>query len=428
MQGCKPKERWRVGLEYEVFLFHKTLSRRATAKEIQTILTNWQRYEGTPLMEGAEIIGVHLKHGALTLEPGGQFEFSAPPVKDLDEAHALFTTFVTRLTTLAAEIDLTLISLGADPLTKLEDRFWMPKGRYAVMAPYMKETGTLGQEMMTGTCTSQVNLDYASEADMVQKLRASLALQPLATALFANSPFTHGRANGYQSYRRYIWQHTDNDRCGFLPFAFEDGMGFERYVDYALDVPMYFVKRDGHYINVAGRSFRTFLKGELPELKGQKPTLIDWNDHLTTLFPEVRVKNILEMRGADAAPMPQPLVLAAFWMGLLYNTDALSFCLDYIRSWSVQDLEAITLALPIEGLKTQTPTGTLWDVAKEVLPRARQGYAQEFGSSSFDPLALLDEIVASGKTTSDRLLEGRAREESVTSLLQKRFGLNGTAP
>lgn len=414
-----------MGIEYEVFLFHNTLSRRANAKEIQTILINWQRYEGTPLMEGEEIIGLQLKQGVLTLEPGGQFEFSAPPVKNLDQAHALFTTFVTRLATLAEEIDLTLIPLAADPLTKLQDRFWMPKGRYAIMAPYMKEVGTLGHEMMTGTCTSQVNLDYASEADMVDKLRVSLALQPLATALFANSPFSHGRPNGYQSYRRYIWQHTDQDRCGFLPFAFDPGMGFERYIDYALDVPMYFVKRGGQYINVAGRSFRTFLKGELPELKRKKPTMGDWRDHLTTLFPEVRVKSILEMRGADAAPMPQPLTLAAFWMGLLYNADALSFCLDYIRSWSVQDIEAITQALPIEGLQTQTPTGTLWDVAKVILPCARQGYAQEAAPSSFDPLALLDEIVATGKTASDRLLEGLDLQESVTSLLQKRFGING---
>jgi glutamate--cysteine ligase len=417
-----------VGLEYEVFLFHESLSRRATAQEIQTILANWQRHEGTPLMEGSEIIGMHLKHGALTLEPGGQFEFSAPPVKSLDEANSLFTAIIARLITLAKELNLTLIPLGSDPLTHLEERFWMPKGRYAVMAPYMKKVGTLGQEMMTGTCTSQVNLDFSSETDMVQKLRVALALQPLATALFANSPFTHGRANGYQSYRRYIWQHTDSDRCGILPFAFDDGMGFERYVDYALDVPLYFVKRKGHYINVAGRSFRTFLKGNLPELKGQKPTLNDWNDHLTTLFPEVRVKHILEMRGADAAPLPQPLTLAAFWMGLLYNADALSFCLDYIRPWSVQDLEAITLALPIEGLKTQTPSGTLWDVAKVIVPRARQGYARETAPSSFDPLALLDEIVATGKTASDHLLEGLAREKSVTSLLQKRFGLNGTTP
>jgi len=265
--------------------------------------------------------------------------------------------------------------------------------------------------MMYRTCTVQVNLDFASEADMVQKFRVALALQPVATALFANSPFFEGRVNGWQSWRARIWRDLDPDRTGMLPFVFEDGMGFERYVDYALDVPMYFVYRDGKYIDALGQSFRDFLKGELPALPGEKPTLSDWADHLTTIFPEARIKKFMEMRGADGGPWRRLCALPAFWVGLLYDQASLDAAWEYCKSWNAQERDTLRHDAAKFGLRAEFRGRSLRDLARDVLgiaeaglkARARPG-AGGLVADERDFLNALNESVATGQTLSDELL------------------------
>jgi glutamate--cysteine ligase len=285
----------------------------------------------------------------------------------------------------------------------------MPKGRYGIMAPYMDKMGRYGRDMMFRTCTVQVNLDFASEADMVKKLRVSLALQPIATALFANSPFLDGKPNGFLSFRSEVWRDTDNQRAGMLPFAFEDGMGFERYVDYALDVPMYFVMRDGKYINTAGESFRAFMDGRLPQLPGEKPVLKDWADHLTTIFPEVRLKRYLEMRGADSGPWRRLCALPAFWVGLLYHQPALDAAWDLVKDWTAEERQTLRDDVPSLALHAKIRGRTVQDIAREVLALSRKGLAARNrqgckGKTEAGFLDTLDETVATGKTAAENLL------------------------
>jgi glutamate--cysteine ligase len=301
------------------------------------------------------------------------------------------------------ELGIGFLGLGASPVWSRAETPVMPKGRYGIMAPYMDKVGTYGRDMMFRTCTVQVNLDFASEADMVKKFRVSLALQPIAAALFANSPFLEGKPNGFLSFRSEVWLDTDNARSGMLPFVFEDGMSFERYVDYALDVPMYFVMRDGKYINTAGESFRAFLDGRLPQLPGEKPVMKDWADHLTTIFPEVRLKKYLEMRGADSGLAPKLAALPAFWVGLLYDQAALDAAWDLVKGWTVEERQKLRNDVPRLALKATLRGRTGQDIARDVLKIARGGLeARGLGEARFlDPL---DDIVASGKTTADDLL------------------------
>jgi len=285
----------------------------------------------------------------------------------------------------------------------------MPKGRYGIMAPYMDKVGRYGRDMMFRTCTVQVNLDFASEADMVKKLRVSLALQPVATALFANSPFLDGKPNGFLSFRSEVWRDTDNNRSGMLPFAFEQGFGFEQYVDYALDVPMYFVMRDGKYINTSGESFRAFLDGRLPQLPGEKPVLKDWADHLTTIFPEVRLKRYLEMRGADSGPWRRLCALPAFWVGLLYHQPSLDAAWDLVKDWTAQERQKLRDDVPKQALSATIRGRTMQDLAKEVLALSRAGLEARNrqgckGKTEAAFLDTLDETVATGKTAAENLL------------------------
>ncbi len=285
----------------------------------------------------------------------------------------------------------------------------MPKGRYAIMSAYMDKVGRYGRDMMFRTCTVQTNLDFASEADMVKKLRVSLALQPVATALFANSPFLEGLPNGFLSFRSEVWTDTDNARAGMLPFAFEDGMGFERYVDYALDVPMYFVMREGSFVNTAGESFRAFLEGKLPQLPGEKPILKDWNDHLTTIFPEVRLKKYLEMRGADSGPWRRLCALSAFWVGLLYEQEALDAAWDLVKPWTAEERQALRNDVPKHALAATIRGRTVRELAREVLAISRRGLDRRNisgckGKTETAFLDVLDETVASGKTAAENLL------------------------
>jgi glutamate--cysteine ligase len=311
--------------------------------------------------------------------------------------------------TVGEQLGIGMIGLGFQPKWRREDIGWMPKGRYKIMRDYMPKRGSLGLDMMKRTCTVQVNLDFASEADMVKKFRASLALQPIATALFANSPFTEGKPNGFQSMRSHIWTDTDPDRTGDLPFVFEDGFGFERYVDYLLDVPMYFVYRDGQYIDASGHSFRAFLKGELPVYPGHLPTLNDWADHLTTAFPEVRLKKFLEMRGADGGPWSRLCALPALWVGLLYDGTALDAAWDLVKDWTTSERAALRRDVPRLGLATPFRGGTVRDVALQVLAIARQGLAaraatDDIGGTEEGFLNELQRIADSGETQASEML------------------------
>jgi glutamate--cysteine ligase len=287
---------------------------------------------------------------------------------------------------------------------------WMPKGRYAIMRAYMPKKGNLGLDMMTRTCTVQVNLDYSSEADMVKKFRVGLALQPIATALFADSPFTEGKPNGYQSFRSQVWSDTDPDRTGMLGFVFEDGFGFERYTDYLLDVPMYFSYRDGEYIDASGQSFRDFLAGKLPALPGALPTLKDWADHMTTAFPEVRLKKFLEMRGADGGPWNRLCALPAFWTGLLYDATALDAAWDLVKDFSMEERETLRSAVPRTALKTPFRNATVRELALEALKIAGHGLKRRarLNSRGVDEAMYIEplvEIAQANQTPAERKLE-----------------------
>ena len=324
--GEKQREAWRIGTEHEKFVYRMGDHRAPSWDEpggIRDLLTGLTEFGWEPVLEGGKIIALKGVDGNVSLEPAGQFELSGAPLENLHETCAEAARHLEQCKTIGDRLGLGFLGLGMWPDKTRAELPIMPKGRYGIMLNYMPKVGSLGLDMMLRTCTIQVNLDYSSEADMVKKFRVGLALQPVATALFANSPFTEGKPNGYKSFRSHIWEDTDPDRTGMLPFVFEDGFGYERYCDYMLDVPMYFVFREGRYIDVAGRSFRDFLDGRLPELPGEKPQLNDWTDHLSTAFPEVRLKSFLEMRGADGGRWGKICALPALWVGLLYDDQAL---------------------------------------------------------------------------------------------------------
>jgi glutamate--cysteine ligase len=412
--GCKPRSAWRIGTEHEKFAFSLD-DMRALAYEgaggIRALLEGLERYGWEPVLEdGRPIALTHRNGGSITLEPGGQIELSGAPVETIHETCAELHEHLAQVKTVGGELGFGLLGLGFQPKWSREETPWMPKQRYDIMRRYMPGKGGLGLDMMLRTCTVQVNLDFESEADMVRKFRVALALQPVATALFANSPFVEGRPTGYLSYRSYVWTDTDPDRCGTLPFVFEDGMGFERYVDYMLDVPMYFVYRDGRYIDAAGQSFRDFLAARLPALPGELPTMKDWEDHLTTVFTEVRLKRFLEMRGADGGPWWRLCALPALWTGLLYDAGALEAASRMIRGWTMQDHLYLREEVPKSGLKARIGDHTVGDLAREVLALAREGLVRRArrngrGQDETHFLDPLDAIAASGRTPAEELIE-----------------------
>lgn len=413
--GNKPETAFRIGTEHEKIPF--TLSRHEPVPYegpagIRAVLLGMQQRTGwEPIMEGDRIIGLAdpLNGGAISLEPGGQFELSGAPLMSIHETCSEINTHLSHLRQVAEPLGLGFLGIGMSPKWTRSETPVMPKGRYRIMSNYMPKVGKLGLDMMFRTCTVQVNLDFSSEADMVRKLRASLALQPVATALFANSPFTEGKLNGFLSFRSEIWRDTDADRSGMLPFAFEPGMGFERYVDYALDVPMYFVKRGDSYIDVAGSSFRDLLAGRHPALPGETATLSDWVNHLSTIFPEVRLKRFLEMRGADAGPWAELCALPAFWVGLLYDGESLDAAGEVIKGWSTAQMQTLRDDVPRLGLKAEIAGRPLLDVAKEVVAISRAGLQRRRKSDSQGRdetrfLGPVDEALASGLTPAERLI------------------------
>lgn len=412
----RPEADWRIGTEHEKFGFHKSdLSPVAYGgpKGIEKLLRGMEGLLGwEPILDADRIIGLGdpVGGGAISIEPGGQFELSGAPLATLHETEREVNAHLAQVREIAEPLGIGFLGLGASPKWTRAETPIMPKSRYAIMTNYMPRVGGLGLDMMYRTATVQVNLDFRDEADMVEKMRVSLALQPIATALFANSPFTDGKPNGFLSWRGEIWRDTDTDRTGGLPQAFEPGFGYESYVDWALDVPMYFVKRGDTYTNVAGIPFRQFLDKGLPDLlPGERPTFGDWANHLGTLFPDVRLKRYLEMRGADAGSRDCLVALPALWVGLLYDAASLDAASQMIRDWTAEERLALRDGVPVQGLKTPFRSGTVRDIAREVLALARGGLARrartdETGRDESHYLDVLDEIVASGLTPAERLL------------------------
>ncbi len=414
--GCKPRDAWRIGTEHEKFGYCKdTLEPLPYAGErsILAMLEGLRDGHGwAPVEEAGNLIGLEKDGANVSLEPGGQLELSGAPLETIHETCDEVNAHLSDVKSIADKVGVGFIGLGAAPIWAHEDMPMMPKGRYKLMTDYMDRVGTMGKSMMYRTCTVQVNLDFGSEADMVQKLRVALALQPVATALFANSPFFDGKPNGHKSWRSRVWRDLDADRTGMLPFVFEDGFGFEAWADYALDVPMYFVYRDGKYIDALGQSFRDFLKGQLPALPGETPTLSDWADHLTTAFPEARIKKFMEMRGADGGPWRRLCALPAFWTGLMYDQSTLDAAWDLVKGWDSETREELRIAASKDALQAQVGNIKMHDLAREVLSLSEAGLAARArpGAGGLVPdethfLNALMESIDSGQVPADELLE-----------------------
>ena len=414
--GCKPRESFRIGTEHEKTPFtldgHRPVP-YGGARGIEALLQGMKHLLGwEPIMEQGNIIGLLdvTGGGAISLEPGGQFELSGAPVETVHQTAAEVMAHLAQVREIATPLGIGFLGLGMTPSWSRAEIPVMPKGRYQIMTNYMPKVGSYGIDMMYRTCTVQTNLDFLSEADMVTKLRTSVALQPVATALFANSPFTEGKPNGFLSFRSEIWRDTDNARSGMIPWAFEDGMGFERWVDYALDVPMYFIKRGDRYIDVAGSSFRDFFAGRNAKFPNERPTLSDWANHLSTIFPEVRLKRYLEMRGADGAPWDRLPALSAFWVGLLYDGESLAAAWDLVRHWTAAERQALRDDVPKLGFKAMIGDRYLFEIAKECVKLAhdglrRRGRIDHMGRDESRYLEPLDRIIETGRTPAEDMLQ-----------------------
>jgi glutamate--cysteine ligase len=415
-QGVKPKSQFRIGTEHEKFAFtlqgHRPVPYEGP-RGIRALLEGMQHLLGwEPIMEGPNIIGLSdvTGGGAISLEPGGQFELSGAQLETVHQTSSELMAHLAQVREVARPLHIGFLGIGMTPTWTRAEMPKMPKGRYKIMTAYMPKVGTLGLDMMYRTCTVQTNLDFASEADMVKKLRVSIALQPVATALFANSPFTEGKPNGYLSFRSEIWRDTDNARAGMLPWAFEPGMGFERWVDYALDVPMYFIKHGDDYIDVAGQSFRDLLAGKLRALPGTRATISDWANHLSTIFPEVRLKRYLEMRGADSGTLPNLLALPALWAGLLYDDGSLDAAWDLVKDWSAEDRQKLRDAVPKLALAAKVRGRSVLEIATEFLALARAGLQRRnrrdpSGKDETRYLEVLEDHLARKTTPAQELLE-----------------------
>ena len=414
--GSKPRSRFRLGTEHEKFVFtvdgHNPVSYQSQ-RGIRALLEGMQHLLGwEPIIEDGDIIGLFdvTGGGAISLEPGGQFELSGAPVETVHQTCSELMAHLAQVKEIARPLGIGFLGLGMTPTWSRSQIPMMPKGRYRIMTGYMPKVGKYGLDMMYRTCTVQTNLDYSSEADMVKKLRVSLALQPVTTAMFANSPFTEGKPNGFLSFRSEIWRDTDADRCGMLPWAFEPGMGFERYVDYALGVPMYFVKRGERYIDVAGQSFRDLMQGRLPGLPAERATISDWANHISTIFPEVRLKRYLEMRGADGGPWRRLPALPAYWAGLLYDDDSLDAAWDMVKNWTAEERQKLRDDVPKLGFAARIAGHDVLHLAKATMVLAERGLARRRrldagGQDERRYLRPIEEYVARGITPAEELLE-----------------------
>ncbi len=410
--GAKPANEWRVGAEHEKFVFRLTDHAPVPyePRGIKALLDGLTRFGWAPVYEGENVIALERGLANVSLEPGGQFELSGAPLETVHDICDETGQHLNEVKAVADELGLGFLGLGFTPTWTRADVPVMPKGRYKIMREYMPKVGKLGLDMMFRTCTVQANLDFSSEADMVAKFRTSLALQPIVTALFANSPFIEGKPSGFVSSRANVWTDTDPDRTGMLDFVFQDGFGFETYARYALNVPMYFAKRGDRYIDLAGRSFVDFMDGKLGELPGERPTLKDWADHTTTIFPEVRLKKYLEMRGADSGPWSRLCALPALWMGVLYDSAALAASWDLCKDWKIEDHERLRADVARRGLQAEIAGRKVRDVAVDLVAIAKQGLKNRnrLSGGLVDEtgyLAELEHIADSGVTPAERLVE-----------------------
>mgnify|MGYP001817646372 FL=1 len=413
--GCKPESNWKLGTEHEKFGYSLNNLRPLPYEGesgIHAILSGLaDQFGWNPVTEAGKLIALTDETGAsITLEPGGQLELSGAVLDNIHQTCTEVNTHLKQVRTVSEPLGVAFLGMGFQPKWRRDEMEWMPKARYRIMREYMDKVGTMGQDMMSRTCTVQVNMDFSSEADMVQKFRTSLALQPIATALFANSPFTDGKPNGFVSYRSHVWEDTDPDRTGMLPFVFDNSMSFERYTDYMLDVPMYFVYRDGEYLDASGQSFRDFLEGRLPAFPGQKPTFQDWEDHLTTAFPEVRLKRFLEMRGADGGPWRRLCALPALWAGLLYHQPSLDAAWDIAKDWSMEERLKLREEVPRLGFQASIRGHTVQEIARAVVELAHRGLSargrlNSAGANETGVLAPLPEVAERGETPAERKLK-----------------------
>ena len=404
--GCKPRSSWRIGTENELFFYDKQGSQAVPYsgdRGIHAVLMEFVKLGWQPIYENENIIALEKNNASITLEPAGQFELSGAPLTSLRDSCLELKNHQENVDRIAAQLDLGCLRLGFHPTHTRESVPVMPKGRYKIMREYMPKVGTLGLDMMFRTGSHQVNLDFSSEADMIKKFRVSMALQPFMTAMVANSPFLEGKPSGFKSYRHHVWTQTDPARTGILPFVYQDNFCFERYVDYVLDVPMYFVHRE-NYIDASGMSFRDFMNGKLPAYPNQKPTHDDWNDHLTTIFTEVRLKTYLEMRGADNVKWPLSSAITAFWVGILYSQTALDAAWDEIKNWDINSLVQLHQIVGRDALKTSWQNKTVADAVKLFLTIAHAGLT-ELNENAELYLQSLQEIVDSGETPADKLLQ-----------------------
>ncbi|MFT8675850.1 MAG: glutamate--cysteine ligase [Acetobacter sp.] len=431
-QGCKPRDAWRIGTEHEKFGFIRPEPAGNTGttrpaysappyapQGIEALLSGLQKAEPddwTSVLDNGNIIGLKgqgvAAGAAISLEPAGQFELSGAPLRSLHETARELNAHYDAVRLLSRKLGLGFAPLGFHPTAARDTMPWMPKSRYAIMRNYMPKVGSLGLDMMQRTCTVQVNLDFGSEQDMVRKMQVSMALQPVATALFANSPFVEGKPNNFLSNRARIWTDTDNNRSGMPACVFEPDFGFERYVEWLLDVPMYFIMREGRMIDVAGRSFRAWLNGDRQDgLEGLQPTIGDFEDHITTAFPDVRLKQFLEMRGADAGSPEMTMALPALWTGLLYDSAALEAAWELVRANPWEDYVKLRELVPMMGLDTPWGEGTVRDLAAQMLAismdglQARDIIDEESQASEWVYLAPLTALAAGGPTQAEHWLE-----------------------
>ncbi|XP_010440634.1 PREDICTED: glutamate--cysteine ligase, chloroplastic-like isoform X1 [Camelina sativa] len=403
--GCKPKEMWRIGTENEKLGFEVKTLCPMKYEQVAALLSGIaERFEWDKVMENDKIIGLKQGMQSISLEPGGQLELSGAPLKTLHQTCDELHSHLYQVKTVAEELEIGFLGIGYEPKSSLEDATIVPKRKFDFVREYLARASSSGPDVMMRTCTVQVNLDYSSETDMIRKFRASLALQPMATALFANSPFSNGKPTGCLSFRSHLYIDTDKARTGMLPFVFDDSFGFERYVEYALDLPMYFLHRNKSYLNCRGMTFRDFLSGKISHLSNEQPTINDWEIHLGTIWPEVRLKRFLEMRGADGGPWPMLCALPAFWVGLLYDEKSLQTVLDMIVDWNLEEREMLRIQVPITGLKTMFRGGPLKDVAEDVLKLAMDGLERR-GYNETGFLNPIVEVVKTGVTPANKLLD-----------------------
>ncbi|HEX2890851.1 glutamate--cysteine ligase [Vineibacter terrae] len=417
--GGKPRAQWRAGTEHEKFGFLHASLRPIPyegAAGVRRLLEGLAaRFGWQPVLENGKPIALARDNASITLEPGGQLELSGAPLATVHETAAETDEHLAEVKAVAEPMGIGFLGMGHTPTWRREDFDWMPKGRYAIMRSYMPKKGSLGLDMMLRTCTVQTNVDFADEADMVKKFRVSLALQPVATALYANSPFVEGVDTGFVSRRSHVWTDTDPDRCGMLPFVFEPGFGFERYVDWLLDVPMYFAYRNGKYLDLSGKSFRDFMAGRLHNDVGDIARLTDWSDHITTAFPEVRLKRFLEMRGSDCGPRDLLVALPALWMGVLYDQSALDAAWDMVKDWTIAEHDALRAAVPRLGLKTAFRNTTVQALAQHMVAIAEAGLRarRQLDTRGRDETMYLDplrRIADSGVTLAEEKAARVARE------------------